>query len=67
MFGFESLTTIGSHGVGGDLLFVTAGVFWATFGILLRHWRVSGMRAVAVVGALSIAGVRAAAWRVRRL
>jgi len=54
VFGAESLTTIGSHGVGGDLLFATAGLFWATFGILLRQWRVSGTRAVAVVGALSV-------------
>ncbi len=54
VFGFESLTTIGSHGVGGDLLFATAGLFWASFGTLLRAWRVSGMRAVAVVGALSV-------------
>jgi len=54
VFGVESLTTIGSHGVGGDLLFATAGLFWAIFGILLRYWRVSGTRAVAVVGALSV-------------
>jgi drug/metabolite transporter (DMT)-like permease len=54
VFGFESLTTIGSHGVGGDLMFATAGVFWATFGILLRTWRVSGTRAIAAVGALSV-------------
>ena len=54
VFGFESLMTIGSHGVGGDLMFATAGVFWATFGILLRYWRVSGVRAIAAVGALSI-------------
>ncbi len=54
VFGIESLTTIGSHGVGGDLLFATAGLFWATFGILLRYWRVSGTRAVAAVGALSV-------------
>jgi drug/metabolite transporter (DMT)-like permease len=54
VFGFESLTTIGGHGVGGDLLFCTAGLFWATFGILLRHWHVSGTRAVAAVGALSV-------------
>jgi drug/metabolite transporter (DMT)-like permease len=54
VFGAESITTIGSHGVGGDLLFATAGLFWATFGILLRSWRVSGTRAVAVVGALSV-------------
>ena len=29
-------------------------MFWATFGILLRYWRVSGTRAVAAVGALSV-------------
>jgi drug/metabolite transporter (DMT)-like permease len=29
-------------------------VFWASFGTLLRLWRVSGQRAVAVVGVLSI-------------
>ncbi len=54
VFGAESLATIGSQGVGGDLLFATAGLFWATFGTLLRLWRVPGMRAVGVVGALSI-------------
>jgi drug/metabolite transporter (DMT)-like permease len=54
VFGFESLTTIGTHGVGGDLLFALAGLFWATFGILLRHWRLPGLRAIAVVGALSL-------------
>ena len=54
VYGFESLSTIGSHGVAGDLLFATAGLFWATFGTLLRLWHVSGQRAVAIVGALSI-------------
>jgi drug/metabolite transporter (DMT)-like permease len=54
VFGAEALTTIGSHGVGGDLLFATAGLFWATFGILLRYWHVSGTRAIASVSALSI-------------
>ena len=54
IYGIESLTTIGSQGVAGDLCFVTAGFFWALFGILLRHWRVSGMRAIAVVAVLSI-------------
>lgn len=54
VFGIESITTIGSHGVGGDLLFATAGLFWATFGTLLRYWQVSGTRAIAVVGALSV-------------
>jgi len=54
VFGIESITTIGSHGVGGDLLFATAGLFWAAFGTLLRYWQVSGTRAIAVVGALSV-------------
>jgi drug/metabolite transporter (DMT)-like permease len=54
VFGYESLTTIGNHGVGGDLLFAIAGIFWATFGILLRLWHVHGTRAVAVIGALSM-------------
>ena len=54
IYGFESLTTIGAHGVGGDLLFATAGLFWASFGTLLRKWHLPGMRAVVVVGALSV-------------
>jgi len=54
VFGVESLATIGSHGVGGDLLFASAGLFWATFGTLLRQWRVAGTRAAAVVGSLSV-------------
>jgi len=54
VFGIESLATIGTHGVGGDLLFATAGLFWASFGILLRQWRIAGFRAIAVVGALSV-------------
>ena len=54
VFGFESLMTIGTHGIGGDLLFAAAGAFWACFGILLRQWQISGTRVVAAVGALSV-------------
>ena len=54
VFGLESLTTIGTHGVGGDLLFVTAGCFWATAGILIRHWNLAGTRVVAAVGTVSV-------------
>jgi drug/metabolite transporter (DMT)-like permease len=54
VFGWESIFTIGSHGVGGDLLFVTAGFFWAMFGTLLRYYQVSGTRAVVIVGVLSL-------------
>lgn len=54
VFGAESLATIGGHGVGGDMLFATAGLFWASFGTLLRLWRVSGTHAAAAVAALSV-------------
>jgi len=54
VFGVESLATIGRQGVGGDLLFVTAGFFWAMFGTLLRSWLISGTRAIAVVAVLSV-------------
>jgi drug/metabolite transporter (DMT)-like permease len=54
VFGIESLATIGSHGVGGDLLFAAAGISWAVFGMLLRLWRVPGMQAAAVTGTLSV-------------
>jgi drug/metabolite transporter (DMT)-like permease len=54
VFGAESLATIGQQGVGGDLLFVTAGFFWAMFGTLLRSWHISGTRAIAVVAVLSV-------------
>jgi len=54
VFGVESLTTIGGGGIGGDLLFATAGLFWATFGTLLRYYRMSATRAVGVVAVLSV-------------
>jgi drug/metabolite transporter (DMT)-like permease len=55
VFGAESLATIGHEGVGGDLLFATAGFFWASFGTVLRLWQVPGTRAAALVAALSVA------------
>jgi drug/metabolite transporter (DMT)-like permease len=54
IFGAEALATIGSHGVGGDLLFVGAGALWATFGTTLRLWSVAGTRAAMIVGALAV-------------
>jgi drug/metabolite transporter (DMT)-like permease len=50
----EAVTTIGHRGVTGDLMFITAGAAWATFGTLLRHWRLAGLRAAMVVSALSL-------------
>jgi drug/metabolite transporter (DMT)-like permease len=54
VFGAESLTTIGAHGVGGDLLFATAGIFWAIFGTLLRQWRLAGLSAAPAVATVSV-------------
>lgn len=53
LFGAEALMTIGTHGVGGDFLFVAAGTLWALFSVALRRWSVNGMHATAVVAVLS--------------
>lgn len=57
IIGTEALRTIGAHGVGGDLLFVAAGAFFATFGMLVRLWRVPAMRAAAITSVLSLVGL----------
>ncbi len=57
VIGAEALRTIGAHGVGGDLLFVAAGCFFATFGMLVRKWRVAALQATAITGVLSLAGL----------
>ncbi len=57
VIGSEALRTMGGHGVLGDLLFVTAGCFFAMFGMLVRRWRITPMRATAVTSVLSLAGL----------
>ena len=37
----------------GDLLFVASSILWAGFTLLIRHWRLSALRATAVVAVLS--------------
>lgn len=54
VIGVEALRTIGTHGVVGDLMFVGAGLSFATFGTLLRLWRITPMRAAAVTSVLSL-------------
>jgi drug/metabolite transporter (DMT)-like permease len=53
VIGGEAVTTIGAHGVIGDLMFVTAGCFFGTFGMLLRLWKVDAIRATVVVSVVS--------------
>ena len=54
VIGGEALTTIGTHGFLGDLMFVVTGAFFATFGMLLRLWRIDAIRATVVVSVLSL-------------
>jgi drug/metabolite transporter (DMT)-like permease len=57
VIGAEALRTMGGHGVGGDLLFVAAGCFFATFGMLVRRWRIDAVRAAAATSVLSLVGI----------
>lgn len=54
LLGTEALLTIGRHGLGGDMLFVTAGTFWAMFGTLLRVWRLDSLRAMMAVNIVAV-------------
>lgn len=54
LLGFEAVTEIGSHGLGGDLLFLSAGVGWALFGTLLRLWNMRADRAALAITALAL-------------
>jgi drug/metabolite transporter (DMT)-like permease len=62
VIGAEALRTIGRSGLVGDFLFVAAGCFFATFGMLLRMWLVPPLRAVAVTSVLSLAGLPMLLW-----
>jgi drug/metabolite transporter (DMT)-like permease len=57
VIGAEALQTIGTHGLVGDFLFVAAGSFFAVFGVLVRRWRLSAVRASALTSVLSLAGL----------
>ena len=54
LIGVESAVAIGIHGVAGDLIFVLTGLMFATFGILLRFWRISAMPATMVISVISL-------------
>jgi drug/metabolite transporter (DMT)-like permease len=49
----ESALTIGSSGILGDLSFMSAGLCWAAFGLLLSLWRIEPLRAALVVTVFS--------------
>jgi drug/metabolite transporter (DMT)-like permease len=57
VIGADALATIGTHGLVGDLSFVTAGLMFAAFATLLRLWRIAPTRAVAVTSVVSLIDV----------
>jgi drug/metabolite transporter (DMT)-like permease len=48
IFAGESVLSIGGNALGGDLLFMTAGLMWALFGMLVKLWRLDSARAARV-------------------
>jgi drug/metabolite transporter (DMT)-like permease len=54
IIGYEALSTFGAGGVLGDLCFVVAGLLFATFALLLKLWRITPIRAVAITSVLSL-------------
>jgi drug/metabolite transporter (DMT)-like permease len=52
--GSEGLVSIGGHAMLGDAAFVLAGALFATFGILLRLWRIAPARATAAISILTL-------------
>jgi len=54
VIGGEAVASIGAYGIAGDLMFVVTGAFFATFGMLLRLWRIDAIRATVVVSVLSL-------------
>jgi drug/metabolite transporter (DMT)-like permease len=48
IFAGESIVSIGGNPLGGDLLFATAGLMWALFGMLVKLWRLDSARATRV-------------------
>ena len=57
VIGAEGLRTMGRQGVLGDLIFVTTGCSYAIFGMLLRQWQTTPMRAVAATSVVSLGGI----------
>jgi drug/metabolite transporter (DMT)-like permease len=54
VIGSEALASIGGPGMLGDATFALAGMLFATFGTILRLWRIMPARATAVIGALTL-------------
>lgn len=54
LLGYEALGTLGTAALLGDLIFVAAGLFWASFTIMLRYWRIAAAQAAMAICAVSL-------------
>lgn len=54
VIGAEAISTIGTQGLAGDLIFVLTGLMYAGFGTCLRLWRIAPMSAATVISFLSL-------------
>ncbi len=57
VIGFEAVSTIGRHGLLGDLAFVAAGCCFATFAMLVKLWHIPPIRATVIVSVISLADI----------
>ncbi|SDB69937.1 EamA-like transporter family protein [Belnapia rosea] len=57
LIGWAGLGEGGRQAWIGDLLVLMSGFNWALYGVLMRRWQVSGLRAAAIIGAFSLAWV----------
>jgi drug/metabolite transporter (DMT)-like permease len=54
LMGIDALLNIGTHALGGDALFITAGMCWATMLTILRLKNIDSVRATVVISVLSL-------------
>lgn len=54
LMGVDALINIGTHALGGDLLFVAAGVCWASMLTILRRRAIDSVRATVIISVLSL-------------
>lgn len=54
VIGYEALSTIGVHGILGDVMFMGAGFLFAAFGMMLKLWGITPIRAVAITSVFSL-------------
>ena len=57
VIGFEAVSSIGRHGLLGDLTFVAAGCCFATFAMLVKLWHIPPTRATVIVSVISLAAI----------